>query len=156
MTEPLLPDELWRIVEALIPPEKARPKGGRRPIPARNALIGILYVLRTGIPWEYLPRAVADCSGMTCWRRLHAWQEAGVWQAIHRAMLDRLGKANEIDWSRACVDSASVRAQKGAMRPAPIRPIAARRVASATSSSMPGASPSSSFSPRPIFTIAAN
>ncbi len=52
-------------------------------------------------------------SGMTCWRRLHEWQQASVWERLHRVLLDRLGWANAIDWSRAAVDSASVPAKRG-------------------------------------------
>ena len=59
----------------------------------RAALTGILFVLTTGIPWEYLPKEMGCGSGMTCWRRLRDWQVAGVWEKIHRMLLDRLRKA---------------------------------------------------------------
>jgi transposase len=78
MAKKHLPDELWGEIAPLIPPDPSRPKGGRPPVPARDALIGILFVLCTAIPWERLPFEVAGCSGMICWRRLRAWQEAGV------------------------------------------------------------------------------
>jgi transposase len=126
MARQLLPDDLWALIEPLIPPARPRPKGGRPRVPPRDALRGILFVLHTGIPWEYLPYEVAHCSGMTCWRRLHEWQQAGVWACIHQTMLDRLGAADGIDWERAAVDAASVPAKKGATTPGRTRPIAAR------------------------------
>ena len=125
MAKKLLPDELWGEIAPLIPPDPPRPKGGRPPVPARDALTGIVFVLYTGIPWERLPFEVAGCSGMTCWRRLRAWQEAGVWDALHRRLLDRLSLAGKIDWSRACLDSASVAAKKGEMKPGRTRSTAA-------------------------------
>jgi len=77
---------------------------------------------------------------MTCWRRLRDGQRAGVWERLHRVLLDRLGCANAIDWSRAAVDSASVPAKRGARRPARTRPTAAKRGPSGTASWTPMAS----------------
>jgi transposase len=119
MAKPLLPDELWDEIEPLIPPDPPHPKGGRPFVPARAVLTGIIFVLRTGIPWELLPREMGCGSGMTCWRRLRDWQAAGVWAAIHRTLLDRLGGADRIDWARASVDSASVPAPAGGERTGP-------------------------------------
>jgi transposase len=145
MAKKLLPDDLWAEIAPLLPPDRARPKGGRPPVEARDALIGILFVLYTAIPWERLPFEVAGCSGMTCWRRLRAWQDAGVWDLIHRHMLDRLNLAGEIDWSRASVDSSSIPAKKGATRSAPTRPTAASPARNATFWSTGQASLSPSF-----------
>ncbi|MBP2297033.1 transposase [Azospirillum rugosum] len=142
MAAPLVPDALWAIIEPLIPPEPPKPKGGRPRLDDRAALTGILFVLRTGIPWELLPVEMGCGSGMTCWRRLHEWHQAGVWERLHRVLLDRLGYANAINWDRAAVDSASVPAKRGARRPARTRRIAASRAPNATSSLMPTASPS--------------
>lgn len=114
MARTLLTDELWAFVEPFIPQKKRRAKNpGRKPIEDRKCLEGILFVLMTGIPWEYLPTQFG-CCGMTCWRRLRDWQAAGVWERIHRALLRELRAADQIDWSRAIVDSGSVRAVGGA------------------------------------------
>jgi len=116
MAKPLLPDGLWAQIEPLLPKRKPSPKGGRPPISDRAALTGILFVLRTGIPWEYLPQEMGCGSGMTCWRRLRDWHQAGVWQELHALLLDQLAQADQLDWSRACLDSCSVPAplaQKG-------------------------------------------
>ena len=113
MAKPLVSDELWEVIAPLIPPERPKPAGGRPRVPDRAALSGILFVLRSGIPWEMLPQEMGCGSGMTCWRRLAEWQAAGVWEQLHRVLLDRLREANQIDWSRAVVDSASVRAVLG-------------------------------------------
>lgn len=135
MAKKLLPDALWAEIAPLFPPDRPRPKGGRPPVGAKEALIGVIFVLYTATPWERLPFEVAGCSGMTCWRRLRAWQDAGLWERIHRHMLDRLSLAGEIDWSRAAADSSSVAAKRGARRSVRTRPIAAGRARSAISSS---------------------
>ena len=132
MTKELVTDDLWEIVEPLLPPEPPKPRGGRPRVPDRATLTGIVFVLKTGIPWEMLPKEMGCGSGSTCWRRLRDWQEAGVWERLHRALLDRLGRADEIDWSRASLDSASVPAKRGAGRSARTRRIAANRARSAT------------------------
>ena len=131
MSKPLVSDELWAIVASLLPPEPPKPKGGRPRVSDRAALTGIVFVLKSGIPWEMLPQEMGCGSGVTCWRRLRDWQEAGVWDALHRELLDRLGEADGIDWSRASLDCASVPAKKGARSPARIRRIAANRARSA-------------------------
>jgi transposase len=111
-------EELWEVIGPLLPDEPAKPKGGRPRIPDRAVLTCIVYVLKSGIPWRMLPKELGCASSVTCWRRLRDWQRAGVWSRLHRVLLDELGKADLIDWSRACLDSASVAAKKGARRPA--------------------------------------
>ena len=131
MPSPLVPDSLWLIIEPLLPRAAAKPKGGRPPVPARAALTGILFVLRTGIPWEMLPAEMGCGSGVTCWRRLREWQAAGVWDRLHRELLRRLQEANRIDWSRACVDSSSIAAKKGVRLRGRTRPTEADQAPSA-------------------------
>jgi len=114
MAQPLVTDGLWAVIEPLLAKRAPRPKGGRPMVADRAALTGILFVLKTGIPWEYLPQEMGCGSGMTCWRRLRDWQRAGVWDRLHRVLLDRLRGTDQLDWSRAAVDSASVRAVGGA------------------------------------------
>ena len=120
MAKPILDDELWNLVEPLLLPLKKRRFRfpGRKPIGHRAALTGILYVLKTGTPWEYLPQEMGCGSGMSCWRRLRDWQRAGVWQKIRRVLLSRLQQADQIDWSRTIVDSSSIRAVHGGRKPA--------------------------------------
>jgi transposase len=142
MAAPLVPDGLWAVVAPLLPPEPPRPKGGRPRVDDRACLTGILFVLKSGIPWEMLPQEMGCGSGMTCWRRLREWQAAGVWDRLHRELLNRLGAADQIDWHRAALDSAAVPAKKGAPRSAPTRRIAAGRAPSGTSWSTGGARPS--------------
>jgi transposase len=113
MAKELVSDELWEIVEPLLPEESPKPQGGRPRLDDRAALTGIVLVLKSGIPWEMLPKEMGCGSGVTCWRRLKEWQEAGVWQRLVQALLDRLGEADQIDWERASLDSASVPAKKG-------------------------------------------
>jgi transposase len=113
MAQPLLPDELWEIIEPLLPQWTPSPKGGQPPVPNRNARTGILFVLKTGIPWEDLPCEMGCGCGMTCWRRRRDWQADGTWDQIHHVVLDRLRGADTIDWSRALIDSSFVRAAFG-------------------------------------------
>src|SRR4051794_27734002 len=131
MAKTLVSDELWALVAPLLPPPRPRPKGGRPPVDDRMALAGILFVLKSGIPWAMLPQEMGCGSGMTCWRRLRDWQAAGVFERLHRALLDRLGRANAIDWSRCSLDGASVPAKRGASRPGRTRPTVAGPAASA-------------------------
>jgi transposase len=119
----LVTDELWEIVKPLLPKEPPKPKGGKPRIGDRAALTGIIFVLKSGIPWEMLPQEMGCGSGITCWRRLQQWQEAGVWERLHRVLLDRLGEAEKIDWQRASLDSASIPAKKGTTKPERIRRI---------------------------------
>ncbi len=139
MSTPLVPDELWNRIESLLPQEPPKPKGGRPRVPDRAALTGIIFVLTSGIPWEMLPQELGCGSGMTCWRRLRDWQTAGVWDRLHRALLDELGEADQIDWERACLDSASIPAKKGGLPPDRTRRTAANRARSAMSFPTDGA-----------------
>jgi transposase len=131
MSRELVSDELWETAEPLLPPDPPKPKGGRPRIDDRAALTGIVFVLKSGIPWEMLPKEMGCGSGSTCWRRLRDWQEAGVWEELHRVLLNRLGEADRIDWERASLDSASVPAKRGDKAAARIRQIREKRARSA-------------------------
>ena len=117
MDKELVSDDLWETIEPLLPSEDRKLRGRGRPrVPARVALSGIVYVLKTGIPWKRLPKQLGYGSGVTCWRRLKEWQRAEVFSLLHRTLLERLGVLGVIDWSRACIDSAVVPAKKGARK----------------------------------------
>lgn len=132
MAKPLVTDALWGEVEPLLPePRTPTRRGGRPRIDDRTCLEGILFLLKTGIPWEELPPQFG-CSGMTCWRRLEEWQRAGVWEAIWRQFLDELGREEAIDWSAAIVDSSSTRAVLGGSSSAPAPPTGAAPARSGT------------------------
>src|SRR5579875_3766559 len=115
MAKPLVSDELWAILQPLIPPRKPRRfrYPGRKPIDDRKALTSILFVLKTGIPWEDLPAEMGCGSGMTGWRRLRDWNEAGVWPRLHQVLLAHLDNTHLINWTRASVDSTFARAFGG-------------------------------------------
>lgn len=136
MAQPLVTDDLWAAIEPLLPKRRKYPRGGRPPLDDRATLTGILFVLKTGIPWEYLPQKMGCGSGMTCWRRLRDWQKAGVWDRLHRVFLDKLRAADRIDFSRAVVDSGSVRAVGGGKKRGQTPRTAASRARSTTSSRM--------------------
>ena len=141
MAKVLLPDELWEVIEPLLPPDKAPHSNGRPPVSNRRALTGILFVLRTGMAWEDLPKEMGCGSGMTCWRRLDAWQRAGVWPRVHEELLARLHKVGGIDWSRALVDSSSIRAVFGGKKRGLTRRIGAKQGRSIMCSATPKAFP---------------
>jgi transposase len=130
MSKPLVSDELWAVVAPLLPLEPPKPKGGRPRVSDRACLSGIIFVLKSGIPWEMLPPELGCGSGVTCWRRLRDWQEAGVWDRLHHTLLDRLGEADRLDWSRASLDSASIPAKRGAKPSVRTQRIAANRAQS--------------------------
>jgi transposase len=133
MATELLPDELWQEIQPLLPPHPPHSsKGGRPPVDNRKALLGILFVDRTGIPWQMLPTEAFGVSGSSCWRRLHEWTQMGIWPKLHQRLLNRLGKAGGVNLDRVVVDSQSLRAVKGGRTPDPIPPTAARRAANAT------------------------
>lgn len=124
----LVTDELWAEIEPLLPKHKASLKGGRPRLDDRAALTGIIFVLRSGIPWEMLPQEMGCGSGMTCWRRLDEWNRAGVWKRLQQVLLSKLaqgqGIRGNLDWSRVSVDSASIAA-----------PLASRETGSQSSNS---------------------
>lgn len=128
-------DGLWERLEPLLPVRQRRFRyPGRRPLDDRLVLQGILFVLHTGIGWEHLPPELGFGCGMTAWRRLRAWQEAGVWERLHEQLLAELHAADEIEWERAIVDGSHIQAKKGAPRQARARLTAAGQAASTTSS----------------------
>ena len=134
MIDELVPDGLWERVAPLLPPPKPRRSRypGRRPIGDRAALAGIVSVLKTGIAWNQPPTALVGCSGVTCWRRLRTWTEAGVWPRLHQLLLAELRAAGALDLDRCAVDGSHVRALKGGTTSAPLRSTAVARVPSTT------------------------
>src|SRR6516162_6842177 len=115
MAQRLIDDALWRRIEPLLPtPPRRRFKAMGRPrVPDRAALTGILFVLRSGLPWQMLPKEMGCGSGSTCWRRLVRWQRAGVWKRLHAVLLAELRQRGQLDLARAIADSSSIRALRG-------------------------------------------
>src|SRR5438105_2929826 len=152
----IVSDALWERVEPLLPKVERRFRfPGRKRLPDRQALQGILFVLHTGIAWRHLPLELGFGSGSTCYRRLDEWQKAAVWERLHALLLDRLRAAGEIEWSRAVADSSHVQAKKGAPRRARARLIEPETGRSTTSWSMrpgsrsPGRSPAATATMSP-------
>jgi transposase len=136
---------LWARIEPLLPvvPRRADHPGRRR-LDNQKVLSGILFVLYTGIAWEFLLQELGFGSGMTCWRRLRDRHQAGVWEKLHALLLAELQAADTLDWSTAVMDSSHVRALKGGPKPVRARSTAPRRAPSTTSSPTEAASPSRS------------
>ena len=135
MGKPIIDDELWELVEPLLPPVKPRRfrYPGRLPVSDRAALTGIVFVLRTGIRWNDLPLEMCCGSGVSCWRRLRDWQQAGVWDQLHELLLDKLRAANQIDFSCVIVDSSSIRAVGAGQKQDRTPPIVRDQVPNTTS-----------------------
>lgn len=137
----IVPDELWQLIEPLLRKHERRLRyPGRKRLPDRPALCGILFVLHSGSAWRRLPPGLGCGSGITCWRRLDEWQRAGVGERLHGLLLSRLRAAGEIDFSRAVADSSQVPAKKGAPGRARARSTGAARARGTTGSSTPPAS----------------
>jgi transposase len=118
MTQDLVSDVLWGIVEPLLPKVDRRFRyPGRKRVDDRVALQGILFVLKTGIPWEDFPKE-RGCSGMTLWRRLKEWQEAGVWDKLDRILRRKPRNTDLVDWARSITGGRSVPAAQEALEPA--------------------------------------
>jgi transposase len=130
----IVPDSLWERIEPLLPKVERRSRyPGRKRLDDRKVLCGILFVLHTGIRWEFLPQELGFGSGMTCWRRLRDWHEAGVWDRLHQELLAELHAAGHLDWSRAVIDGSHVRALKGGPKPGRVRSTGHERARSITS-----------------------
>jgi transposase len=151
LVDDLVPDHLWAIVEPLLPPPPRAPYGGRhRAIPDRNCFAAIIYMARTSTPWRLLPARELGCgSPATAWRRLDEWARAGVFDKLHLDVLDRLGEQGRLDWTRASVDSASVRAKRGRPRGRKSRRSRQARVQTAPGLRRAGAAPYPRQSPPP-------
>jgi transposase len=121
MAESFVSDAFWYEVKPLLPQHPPDPRGGAPRADDRKCLEGITYILRTGCQWQMLPESDRWPSGSTCWRRFTEWSKAGIWPQLHRKLLNRLGKAGRIKLDTVVVDSASVRAKKGACTPAQVR-----------------------------------
>ena len=128
MPKTVIDDELWSRIEPLLPKRRPRNRqyAGRTPIPDRAVLTGILFVLRSGLPWNMLPREMGCGSGTTCWRRLVRWQRAGVWKRRHAALRTELRRRGQLDLARTVVDSSSLRALRGGKKLDRTLPIAAK------------------------------
>jgi len=105
--EKVLTDDLWSVLGPLLPREKPLGTPGRPMAPNRRVMLGILYVLLNGCPWNALPEQYG--SATTCWRRLRQWQGRGVWKRVWKAMLERA----KPDMRLALMDSSPVPAPKG-------------------------------------------
>jgi transposase len=130
-----VPDALWQRIEPLLPRKSRRFRyPGRKPLDDRRVLQGILFVLHTGIGWEHLPQELGFGCGMTAWRRLRAWQQAGVWEKLHELLLAELHAADRLVWEWAVADSSHLQAKKGARKRVPARSTGAVAAASTISS----------------------
>jgi transposase len=151
MSKLLVSDELWELVEPILPKHPFVPGIGKPRVPDRVCLTGILFVLKTGIPWEDFPHEMG-CCGMTLWNRLDEWRRAGVWEQLHHLLLNQLRADERIDFSRVIVDSSSIRAVHGGKKRDPAPWTAGKTGRNITSSLMPEEFHLPPSSPQPIAT----
>jgi len=104
-----LTEKQWRKIEPLLPKMRSRGRPWRK---NREVLEGILWILRTGARWIDLPERYPSPS--TCWRRLKAWEDQGVWLKIWRAFLGELDERGRIRWGECFLDGSFSAAKKGA------------------------------------------
>jgi transposase len=133
MAKKRVSESLWKIIAPLLPEHERSPQGGRPPVSDRACLEGIIFVLKTGMPWQMLPTRLGCGSGSTCWRRFRAWTHLGVWPELHQRLLRVLGRRGRINLERAVIDSASIRALKGGRTPGLTPPTVEKRAANAIS-----------------------
>ena len=99
----VLPDNVWQKIKPLLGEQPKNVRGGRPRMDDRACLAGVIHVLRTGVRWQRLPPEMGCGSGMTCWRRLRAWQRDGTWDKIIEILKTELDDAESINWSRVVV-----------------------------------------------------
>src|SRR5687768_9732559 len=128
-------DGLWERIEPLLPARRRRFRyPSRKPLDDRKVLQGILFVLHTGIGWEHPPQELGFGCGMTAWRRLRTWQQAGVWEQLHELLLAELHAADQLEWERPVADASHLQAKKGAPKQVRAQSTAAAWAASTISS----------------------
>ena len=115
LADRLLPDQLWQRIQPLLPPPPSHARGGApRTVSDRACMAAIIFMARTSTPWALLPVGEFGCGSVTtCWRRFAEWAAAGVFERLQELLLDELGEAGQLDWSRISVDSVSLRAVRG-------------------------------------------
>ena len=121
--EQQLLDRMWDRVRRLIPARRPNPKGGRPWADDKACFAGIVYQLRNAVRWNHLPPCFP--SGVTCWRRHRDWTAAGVWAAVHRAVVEELAAAGVLDTRELFLDATFAEDRQGG------RASAARGAASA-------------------------
>ena len=110
-----IPDDLWKLIEPLLPPDKPSGTNGRPRIPNRIVLNGILYVLRTGCQWKMVPRCYG--SGSSCHLRFQTWVRAGIFKRFWKVCLQHYDDLQCLDWKFQSLDAAIVSAPvKGGIR----------------------------------------
>ena len=106
-----IPDDLWLIVQHVLPREELQRSRGRPWIPPRRILDAVLYVLRTGCQWKAVPRTFG--SGSTVHRRFQRWVERGVWEAMWRLLLQYYEAAESLEWTWQSADASLHKAPLG-------------------------------------------
>ena len=109
-----LPDAVWERIEPLLPKRPTRDPsiGGRPPVPDRQAMNGIVFVLRTGCQWNAL-NATGICSSSTAHLRFQQWRKAGVFEQLWANGLNEYDEVKGIDWAWQSMDDAMTKAPLG-------------------------------------------
>ena len=119
MADARMPMSFYELARTVLPAEQeVGPQGGRSPIGRYRVLKVIWFVLVTGCRWKDLPRELG-CCGETARTRLQAWEQAGIWDELHKMLLTKLRQANELHAETAIIDSTQVRAFGGGDKSGP-------------------------------------
>jgi putative transposase len=102
-------DALWERVRPLIPERRPHPKGGRPATDDRAMLTAMIYVLRTGIQWNALPRELG--ASTTVYDRFRLWEKQGFFDRVWQAGLQEYDELVGIDWQWQSLDGVKTKAQ---------------------------------------------
>jgi putative transposase len=122
-------DELWEIIQSILeeldpPAATGRPRTGQR-----EALDGIIYVMRTGGQWNQLPRKFGDDSSVH--RTMQRWIARGVFQRIWAILIENCDELGGVNWEWQSADGAMGKARFGGISSAPTPRIAASQARNA-------------------------
>ena len=109
--KPYLSDSQWVLIADLFPHPPVSRKGGRPRIPPRECLEGVIFIMRTGCGWDYLPNWYP--SPATCWRRLDEWTRTGIFEKAWHRLLGKLDALKQIQWNECMADATFSPAKKG-------------------------------------------
>lgn len=114
-----LPDAICQLAMELLPPQSPPGRWGGRPQIANQTVLKVIwFVLTVGCRWRDVPREMG-CSGETARLRLAYWEERGIWQKLHQAILNNLHKHQALDLDVVVIDSMHVRAFGGGVESGP-------------------------------------
>lgn len=106
-----IPEALWERIDLVIPRYKRSRKGGRKRLPMRKVVGGILYVLATGSQWKAMPKQFGSGSAIHAY--FQEWVELGVFEQLWELVLNEYDDLKGIDWKWQSMDGAMTKSPLG-------------------------------------------